>query len=194
MLAANLFPVTTMPDRLRRFNCKKPLTDDQIHALRLQWAFRKVSPNRFISFCPPPSRWRNRLKPAGVRLWRRTKKMDSIPVHDLVKDLLRRSMEVACASRELADCSDQDLFYFPPGLIDRNQLPVTPIQGKSRRVGVVGERNFGRGQRRAKYRYHVAPTFAFKWRSGRYEVTVRLRLRITNIQGVLFPARAAIAR
>ena len=127
--------------------------------------------------------------PAGTLEWRDHKEMDSIPTYDLAKELLRRSMDVACASKGLVYCADRQLFYFPYGLVERNLLPVVPLYGKQRRVGVVGERTFGVGYRKAKYRYYVAPTFSCSWRSGRYEIVVRLRLRISNMQGGLYPAR-----
>ena len=196
ILAANVFPVTAVPGWLRRFKCKESLTEEQIRALRQLWAFHVVSSSHFISFCSPPAESQrcHHLESAGELRWRDDKEMDSIPVYDLVKELLRRSMDVACASKGLVFCPDRELFYIPNGLVERNFLPVVTANGKPRKVGVVGERTFGRGRRKAKYRYHVAPTFSCSWRSGRYEIVVRLRLRITNLAGSLYPSRAALAR
>jgi hypothetical protein len=196
LLAANVFPVKTVPALLRCFKCDEPLTHDRILESRTAWAFRMVSPNRFISFCPPPAELQERfsLTPACTLEWRDHKEMDSIATYDLTKELLRRSIDVACASKGLVYCADRQLFYFPSGVTEHNMLSVNPVHGKRRRVGVVGERTFGVGQRKAKYRYYVAPTFFCSWRSGRYEIVVRLRLRISNMQGALYPARAALAR
>jgi len=196
VLAANVFPVTTVPSSLRRHECDEPLTDEQILELRSAWAFRKVSPCRFIGFCPPPDEMQGRfaLTAAGSVEWRSEREMDSIPTYDLTKELLRRSMEVACASKGLLFCADRDLFYFPNGLVERNLLPVKTVQGKQRRVGIAGERSFGFGARKAKYRYYLAPTFYCSWRSGRYEIIVRPRVRISTVSGALLSARAALAR
>jgi hypothetical protein len=196
VLAANVFPVKTIPALLRRFECEEPLTDDQVLELRSVWAFRKVSSSRFISFCPPPDEMRERfaLTATGSLAWRDDKEMDSIPTYDLTKELLRRSMDVACASKGLLFCADRELFYFPNGLVERNLLPVLPLHGKQKRVGVAGERSFGFGAKKAKYRYYLAPTFSCSWRSGRYEVIVRPRLRISTVNGSLLSARAALAR
>jgi hypothetical protein len=196
VLAANVFAVKTVPQILNRFVCDVSLSDNDILQARLMWAFRKVSSKRFISFCPPPAPLAHQfsLKAAGCMLWTATQEMDSIRVYDLVKELLRRSMDVAVARSGALNCRDRDLFYFPFDLVPRNMLRLVTIDGKERRVGIAGERTFGSGIRKAKYRYYLAPTFSVIWRGDHYGIIVRPRIRITDTKGHLYPARAALAR
>jgi hypothetical protein len=196
VLAANIFVVKSVPQVLNRFVSDVPLGDHDILQARQTWAFRKVSPSRFIGFCPPPATLAQQfsLKPAGGTLWSVTQEMDSISVYDIVKELLRRSMDVAVASHGALYCRDRDLFYLPVDVFPRNMLPVVAVDGKLRRVGIAGERTFGSGIRKAKYRYYLAPTFSVIWRGDHYCVILRPRIRISDIKGNLYPARAAVAR
>lgn len=196
IITANVFPVKTVPKVLMRFFSNEPVNDQQLIEARKCWAFRKVSPTHFISFCPPPValQQQHSLEPKGASLWSAINEMDSISVYDLVKELLRRSMDVACTSKGLSYCPDRNLFYFPHELLPHNMLSVIGLEGQRKRVGIAGERTFGTGVRKAKYRYYLAPTFSVSWRSNRYEVLVRPRLRISDTQGCLLLPRAALAR
>jgi hypothetical protein len=164
-LGASLFPVTTIPTHLKRWDCKQSFAQDDVAEARLDWAFRKVAANRFICFCEPPAGLLAKfgMSFAGRANWNDVVTMDGIRTRDIVKELLRRSLDVACALKGLIYCADREFFYFPQKLVHRELLPVQPLVGKPRRVGVVGERKFGAGQNKSRYRYHLAPTF---WPSG----------------------------
>ncbi len=151
-LAANIFPVSTLPIYLKRWEGKQSLSQDEIAKARLSWAFRKVDVNRFISFCEPPADLTNKfgLSFAGRTNWNDTVTMDGIRTRDLAKELLRRSMEVACASKGLVYWPKREFFYFPQKLVTRDWLTVRPVEGKDRRVGVVGERTFGVGKNKSR--------------------------------------------
>lgn len=196
MLGANIFPVDQVPKYLKRWDSKQSLSQDDIAEARLVWAFRKVAANRFISFCEPPAALANQfgLSFAGRADWNVEIEMDRIRTRDIVKELLRRSMDVACASKGLIYCRDREFFYFPQKLVPRDSLPVQPLVGKSRRVGVVGERKFGRGANKSRYRYYLAPTFSAMWNTDRYCIVLRPRIHITNLKGELLTPRSALAR
>lgn len=195
-LAANIFPVSTLPTYLKRWDSKRSLTQDEVAEARLSWAFRKVAANRFISFCEPPADLKSKfgLSFEGCSNWSNTVTMDGIRTRDIAKELLRRSMDVACASKGLVYWPERDFFYFPPKLVPRDWLPVSPVQGKDRRVGVVGERTFGVGKNKSRYRYYLAPTFSAIWNTDCYGIVLRPRIHITNLQGQTLTPRGALSR
>jgi hypothetical protein len=195
-LAANIFPVSKIPIYLKRWEAKHPLHQDDIEQARLVWAFRKVDTNRFISFCEPPSELTTRfdIAFAGRANWNDVVVMDNIRTRDIAKELLRRSLEVVCASKGMTVWSQREYFYFPQKLLPRDLLAVRPIEGKARRVGVVGERTFGVGKNKSRYRYHLALTFAGVWNTDCYGIIVRPRIHITNLQGETLTPRSALAR
>jgi hypothetical protein len=131
---------------------------------------------------------------AGHADWNVEIEMDGIRTRDIAKELLRRSMDVACASKGLTYCADREFFYFPQKLVQRDMLAVQPLVGKSRRVGVVGERKFGRGVNKSRYRYYLAPTFSAIWNTDCYGIVLRPRIHVTNLKGELFTRRGALAR
>lgn len=195
-LGANLFPVNTVPTYLKRWDCKRPLAQEDVAEARLVWAFRKVAANRFISFCKPPVGLADQfgVSFAGWTNWNDFFTMDGIRTRDIVKELLRRSLDVACAAKGLTYCVDREYFFFPQRLVTRDLLPVQPVVGKSRRVGVVGERKFGAGANKSRYRYYLAPTFSAIWNTDRYGIVLRPRIHITNLKGESLTPRGALAR
>ena len=195
-LGANLFPVTAVPTYLKRWDCERSLAQEDVAEARLVWAFRKVAANRFISFCEPPAALREQfgMSFAGRTNWNDTFTMDGIRTRDIVKELLRRSLDVACALNGLIYCADREFFYFPQKLVSRNLLPVQPQQGKARKVGVVGERKSGAGRNRSRYRYYLAPTFVAIWNTDSYGIILRPRIHITTLKGELLTPRGTLAR
>lgn len=195
-LAANIFPVSAVPSFLKRWDSKQSLTQDEVAKARLGWAFRKVAANRFISFCEPSAELADRfgLTFAGRINWNDTVIMDGIRTRDIAKELLRRSLDVACASKGLIYWAERDFFYFPKKLVTRDLLPVRCLDGKDRRVGVVGERTFGVGRNKSRYRYYLAPTFSAVWNTDNYGIVLRPRIHITNLQGQTLTPRGALAR
>lgn len=195
-LGANVFPVSRVPPYLKRWDCTQSLAPDDIANARLIWAFRKVAANRFISFCEPPAGLTNQfgMSFAGRTNWNDIIEMDRIRTRDIVKEVLRRSLDVACASKGLIYCADRGFFYFPQKLVTRDQLPVQPLAEKPRRVGVVGERKFGSGRNKSRYRYYLAPTFSAIWNSDCYGIILRPRIHVTNLKGDFLTPRGALAR
>lgn len=197
-LVANVFSVTQVPKVLLRFVSSSTITSPELQFMRNNWAFRRVSGKRLISFCPPPPDLSEQfnLEAKGGCVWESAKdgKMDSISVFNIIKELLRRSMDVACVGRGLLYCVDRDLFYFPHGLFRNEMLSIVTFDGRSTRIGIAGERTFGSGLSKAKYRYALAPKFLARWRDSGYEITVRPRLRITDTKGKLLESRPALSR
>jgi hypothetical protein len=196
MVGASLFPVTKVPTFLKRWDCKRSLSQDDIQQARLTWAFRKVAADRFISFCEPPAALADKfgMSFAGRTNWNDVVTMDGIRTRDIGKELLRRSLDVVCAAKGLIYCADREFFYFPPKLVQRELLPVQPVVGKSRRVGVVGERKFGAGANKSRYRYYLAVVFSAIWNTDCYGIVLRPRIHITNLQGQTLTTRGALAR
>lgn len=195
-LASNLFNVTTLPSVIRRFYSTKPI-DDLPEDVQSLWGFRKVGPTHFLSFYPPPPELSKPLAIAakGGAVWSTLSELDGIPVSDLLVELLKKSLQAEARQRGLLYCTDRHLIYFPFKLLKNNHLSMRRLDGKATFFSVAGERTHGKGAFARKYRYHLAPVFACRTLgNGKFEIIVRIRLRLTDSQGELLPKRTAHAR
>lgn len=121
--------------------------------------------------------------------------MDGVNVPDLVKELLKKSIIAECRRRGLLFCSDREVIYFPAGLLKNEFLRFRDVNGKSKSFTVTGERQHGRGERASKFLYQTVPVFVpiYSPTEG-YEMLLRIRVRLTNSKGELFPGNTGNAR
>jgi hypothetical protein len=196
VIASNLFPVKKVPEVVLRFASKKPMADDT-GALAGQWAFRKVSDRESLSFHHPPRNIASRFGVTyqGGAVWATTEAIDGIKTGDLVKELIKKSLYAECQRQGLLYCEDRRIVYFPTGLLKNENLKFRRLDGVATFFAVTGERTHGRADRGKKYRYHIAPVFVPRGdpESG-YEIIVRIRVRITDLEGRLYPGPAFNAR
>jgi hypothetical protein len=195
LLASNLFRVKQVPQVILRFYSEKPIEDDG--PVSGQWGYRKITSTHFLSFHPPPPELARELKivPKGGSVWRSLSLMDDVKIEDLVTELLKKSLYAECRRRGLAYSDDRRMVYFPPGLLKNETLKFQRLDGSSTHFWVTGERTHGKGDRARKYRYYVAPVFVPKGDpENGYEVIVRIRVHITDLEGKLYPGKAAHIR
>lgn len=194
---SNRFRVLSLPTTLKRFTSMQPLEGDEWLAAGLQWAFRSIDAKSFIAFQPPPDMLRDTLsiRPSEEVAWCEHDEISGIPTRNLVPELIKKSLRVACHRRGLACCSDRQVLYFPEGLLKSNLLPFIKPNGKNSRVGVAGTRSFWRPGGSAPYKYHLAPLFYARCIGKEsFSVSVRLYVRITDADGKLLPPRTALSR
>lgn len=194
---SNRFRVLSLPDALKRFTSTHALDDDEWLAATLQWAFRRVDAHSFIAFRPPPAELRDRfgIHPSGEAAWRGLYEIDGIAVRNLVPELIRKSLIVVCHQRGLEYCCDREVLYFPQGPRKTHRLPLRKPNGSKSNVSVAGTKTYWRPGLSVPYKYQIAPMFYVKDITDvGYAVSVRLYVRITDVEGKTLPPRTAQSR
>lgn len=196
VLASNLFQVARFPEVIHRFYSETSLGGDN-GSLTGQWAFRRVSDTHFLSFHAPPLQLAidYGITNKGGSIWKGIAEIDGIPVGDLIKELIKKSLYAESMRRGLHFCDDRNLVFFPAGLLKNDNLRVEKLDGSQTHFAVVGERSHGWKDRATKYRYHIAPVFVPMGDPiiG-YQIITRIRVHITDLTGKLYPGRAAHIR
>lgn len=179
-LASNLFQVVRVPPAILRFYSTAPLLDEE-GPLASKWAFRKVTDTHFLSFHRPPANLMREfgLTAKGGSVWNSQTEFDGIEVRDLIKELLKKSINAECRRRGLVYCPDRKVTYFPEGLLKNEFLRFRDAAGVPQSFTVTGERKYGRGDRATMYRYQTAPVFVpiGSFADG-YEIILRIRVRL----------------
>jgi hypothetical protein len=87
------------------------------------------------------------------------------------------------------------VLYFPVGLLKNEFLRFRDAVGDAQSFTVTGERKHGRGERASTFRYHTAPVFApIGSPTEGYELILRIRVRLTDTNGVPFPGHSGNSR
>jgi hypothetical protein len=196
-LLSNRFSVPTVPKVIYRFISNKGMDTEVVLRIGLDWSFRQVDPKTFLSFHVPSEKVRQELaiKPAGGSLWPSVLEIDGISVRNLVPELIRKALTVACIRKGLLFCENQRLVYFPTALVKSNRLPFTKPDGSRSHVNTVGKRTFWRPGFSSEYHYHLAPSFSVqRVQGGALTVVTRIRVRLTDANGALLGRRTAISR
>lgn len=160
--------------------------------LRRRWAFARRGKLLF-SFAPPPDDVSLSRPNPSAYAWRRNSERFGISSEDLVKELLRKSLLVACHQCGFEWCELRYSFFLdePP----RTRHGYQHVDGQFTNVSFCGERSWGIGERKHKFRYQLGPTFRITVdESGDIWVTMRFYVRVTDDAGTpldkkLIPSR-----
>lgn len=214
-LYSNAFLIESIPPIVHRFQVSPGFLEKEFENL---WAFRKVGDKLVFSFFSPPEEVSRQttIQNTGGYSWRDFSEitwsegddMKRIYVNSLIPELIRKSVKVHCQEKGLKYCSDNELVYFPDGLVVRNRLPaLLPDGTKLAPLGVYGERKYYRPDDKSTYyRYYLAPTFFVDSKLYRepgkdgpndFKSTIlyiRLRNRFTDTDNNVLPPRAALSR
>lgn len=193
---ANVYPVE-VPSALLICELDSALNDQQIELLRQMWAFVKVSPEKFLAFEPPPD---------GVPL----KKVPQIPAYawgsykqhegknsiNVVKELIRRSLEVACFQSGMKWCPDRRVIYFVnKDAKSQHSVSIKHVDGRNTRVSMAGEKQYGWGDRATRFKYQLCPKFKPGVdEAGLWWVTLSIYVRVTDLQGKPYELKEIIRR
>jgi hypothetical protein len=97
---------------------------------------------------------------------------------------------VACAQKGLQFCVDRNVFYYPKPTTGEWNQTIRHVDGRSTTVYLTGERTKRLGQRDTTFRYQLAPKFfAGHDPDGSWNVVVRIYIRVTTAEGVLFEGK-----
>ncbi|MBS0377197.1 MAG: restriction endonuclease [Proteobacteria bacterium] len=190
-IVANLFALQ-LPKLMLMFELGRPLSIAEALELRKSWAFVELSPGRLVSFSPPPKPGRSEISLTRIAEfpWADNPERDGKRTIDLAKELTTRSLDVVCARKGLQFCEDRQVFYFPQRESGDWDQMFQHVDGRPTSVQLTGERTKGWGDTASKFRYQLAPTFRpqKEW-DGSWNVVVRLYIRVTTLEGVLFEGK-----
>lgn len=188
---ANTFPVNA-PGGVQVCGLSRELTNDEEIELRKVWAFSRASPTILLAFDTPPHSVpladKGRL-PAYD--WRHYEERHGKRSVDVVKELVRRSLDVACVRAGLLWCDNRRVFYFAQENKPQRNVAFVHVDGRHTRVSVTGERSVGTGPRAATFQYQLGPMFRIGvdqhlnlW------TTLRIYVRVTDAQGTPYEDKA----
>lgn len=149
--------------------------------LEQRWAHAQRG-NLLFSFTPPPADVS--LKPANPSAyrWKTISERFGANSEDMVKELLRKSLHVACYRAGFQWCDLRNSFYLEEEAQKRHGYQH--VDGSYTNVSFTGVRIWGFGEGKHKFRYQVGPRFRVGFDENRdIWVTVRLYVRVTDTAG-----------
>jgi len=176
---------TTVPSSIQVCELERPLDEEEQTGLREQWAFVVASATTYLAFeSPPASLPLVKSKRLASYSWQHYEFRHEKRSTNVIKELVRRSLDVACINAGLLWCDDRKKFYFPQGTNPLNNLSYTHVDGRKTRVSATGQKNYGSGERARPFRYQLCPTFRVgQDETGDWWVTMRIYVRITDLNG-----------
>lgn len=181
---SNVF-AATVPAALITCELERELNEDEILELRQKWAFVQVHKLRLLSFHEPPDSLPiSRQGRLPEYAWEYSPNREEKKATDIIKELIRRCLELACYDAGLQRCPDRDVLYFPHLEKPQRNVSYQHVDGRNAWVGVTGEKSLGQGERATPFRYQLAPMFKIgQDESGRWWVTTRVYVRVTTVDG-----------
>lgn len=184
---ANVFRAT-IPSSILICELERPLTATEQNTLRESWAFVVADRQKLLAFEEPPA---NVPVSKGLRhteyAWEFYEEREGKKSINVVKELVKRSLDVACSRSGLQWCSDRAVFYFPQAGSSKTNLPLRHVDGRDTRVAANGDRQYGWGDRASKFHYQLGPQFRVgRDEAGAWWVTMRIYVRVTDATGKPF--------
>jgi len=193
---ANVFPVE-VPDAILVCKLSECIPAEQCDLLRKKWSFVASSPTTLLAFEPPPRQLplvkANRIPEYS---WRDVAFQHGKKSLDVVKELVRRSLDLACIRAGLNWCDDRCMYYFPHvGTSPVRYVSYTHVDGRTARVSVTGEKSFGSGRTAKRFRYQLCPRFRIGFDdASQCWATLRIYVRITMPSGELHHGKGILRR
>ena len=193
-LFSNCLQIQQLPKVIYCFKTQRAIPKEKLDDLKLEWSFRRISPNTFLSFHYPPTSLISEYGIAERRedLWREGKKqIYGIRPYNLVSELIRKALIVKCYQKGLRYCPEAKLLYFPSDLVENNRLYFTrPDDGLKTHVSSNGKRKHPSGR---EYLYFLAPDFYVRQDLfDNFTVLIRIRVRLSDTAGKAFTTKRTI--
>ena len=186
-VVANVFPAS-VPKSIMICDLSREMTAGELEKLRQSWAFAIASSTTLLSFDDPPASvplsGTGRLPEYAWESFDERMGKRSVNV---VKELVRRSLVVACFRSGLVWCDDRRLTYFPHTKSPRTNVSFVHLDGRKTHVAVNGEKQYGWGANATRFRYQLSPLFRVGCDESKdWWVTMRIYVRVTDLNGVPF--------
>ena len=147
-----------------------------------RWAFARRG-NLLFSFAPPPANVSLRQSNPSAYRWKTVSERFGVISENMVKELLRKSLHVACYRAGFRWCEVRKTLYLQETTQQRHGYQH--VDGSYTYVTFTGQRTWGYGDNKAKFRYQLGPQFRVGFDEDRVIwVTVRFYVRITDTTGV----------
>ena len=192
---ANTFN-TVVPQAIQVCELTKELTEQEILDLRKVWPFVIANSTTLLAFVAPPS-----AVPlvAGKRLpgyaWKHYPCKYEKHSVNVIKELVRRTLDVVCVQAGMQWCDDRKKFYFPTENKPQRSVPYIHVDGRKTRVAVTGQITYGSGEYAKPFYYQLCPIFSIgRDESEEWWTTLRIYVRVTEITGKPFEGKAIIRR
>lgn len=188
---ANVFRVSC-PEGIQGCDLVRELTDEEEAELRRSWAFVMANSKLLLSFDDPPATVPRADKGRLAEYsWKHYDERFGKQSADVVKELVRRSMDVACVRAGLKWCEHRHVFYFPHLDKPLRNVSFTHVDGRNTRVAVTGLQNYGTGERAVPFRYQLSPGFRVGFdETGTCWLTLRVYVRVTEENGTPYEGKA----
>lgn len=181
---ANIFELS-LPKVLKVFELRNACDDDELEEMRKTWACVRLGTHKLAAFTDPPVSLKvlNRTQ----SLWEDIPEKEGVKTLNIVKELARRSLELACMNKGLLYCPDRRVFYFPRREKGEWNQPIRHVDGRKTTVQLTGERTKGWGERASPFLYQLAPLFTpQRDPDGSWNMLVKVYIRVTTTEGAMF--------
>ena len=176
---ANVFRAT-VPQAVAAFQLSEDVTDDRIDRARRCWAFARAHKRVLLAFESPPEGVCLPLlgrAPAHQYAWKSFRDEYDRKSTGVVKELVRRTLEVACAKAGLEWCNERKEYYVPR--VETGPCKFRHVDGERRSATLTGYRSYGSGADKKRLLYHLTPRFIVDIDEERQVwVTLRLYVRL----------------
>lgn len=196
-IISNIFQVLEIPEVIYRFKSLYGIPRSKKGEVASRWAFREVNPTTYLSFHFPSDDDVSEFKltQKGGAAWSFVNEVERIYVKNLVPELIKKSLIVACQKKGLQFCTTSFLPYFPHGLLENDRLYFNFFNDHKTFIKVFGERKYFRPGGSEYYRYHLSPNFYLSERGdGKYAVITHVHIRLTDREGKLLKGQKVISR
>jgi hypothetical protein len=195
-LISNCLQVLELPRIIFGFTPAQPVPSERLAELKQAWAFRSERDGVYLSFHHPPDELAQtfQFQQSGSWSWSQRTSVKNISPANLVSELIRKCLAVACYRKGLLYCQDTHMVYFPFGLVEGDKIRYQWPNEKHSWINTTGERKYPSGKKEY-YRYHLSPDFwVSQYLGDDFTVLLRVRVRITDISGVPLPSRPSLSR
>ena len=195
-LWSNVAEITELPKNIYRYEAETNINKEQRLELLTYWP-HSYDRGVFWAFENPPLDFgqKYRFKERGkIEDWQSARSKD-ISVRQVAVVLLNECLKSLCLARGLKITPDENLCYFPDGLLDRNWLVFQTYDDSRTRVRTVGVRNFRKVTGTESCRYHLAPSLRV-WLDHELGNLVHLQVRLflTMLDGEQLEEKPALSR
>lgn len=183
-VVANVF-AASVPKSILICDLSRELRNEEVDSLRKEWAFAIASSTTLLAFEEPPASVPLASTSALPEFaWESISHREGKRSTDVVKELIRRSLVVACLRVGFEWCDDRKVVYYPQKKGPQNFVSFNHLDGRNTRVSLTGEKQYSWGANATRFRYQLGPHFrASVDPDGAWWVTMRIYVRVTELDG-----------
>jgi hypothetical protein len=192
---ANVFAVT-VPTSILVCDLVRDVDPATLASWRRSWAYVQVSPTKLLGFTEPPPDVPRGPGQLPEYAWDAFNRREGKKSTDVVKELIRRTFDVACVRAGLVWCDHRRVYYFPhPTNNVHRSASFKHVDGRGTHVALTGEKQYGWGERATRFRYQLGPMASTGHdEAGSWWITMRIYVRVTDTEGVPFELKDIVRR